>query len=175
MCDGGGQNTHHHRPASFKPVRAVRLSLAGWLADYLLTNNTTTNTTSHRPSHLPHHPDTSLRLPPSVILARQGAKSTNKPTDTPSSSGPPPQQLACQLQHIPSPPISQPTRPNPFARAGTRQHTTVKMPALTSAAGLVGFLSEPDPTLQAFALERLNEEIDSVWTEVTGSIGQMYV
>jgi 26S proteasome regulatory subunit N2 len=36
-------------------------------------------------------------------------------------------------------------------------------------------LSEPDPTLQAFALERLNEEIDSVWTEVTGSIGQMYV
>jgi hypothetical protein len=49
------------------------------------------------------------------------------------------------------------------------------MPALTSAAGLVGFLSEPDPTLQAFALERLNEEIDSVWTEVSGSIGQMYV
>lgn len=49
------------------------------------------------------------------------------------------------------------------------------MPALTSAAGLVGFLSEPDPTLQAFALDRLNEEIDSVWTEVSGSIGQMYV
>jgi len=47
------------------------------------------------------------------------------------------------------------------------------MPALTSAAGLVGFLSEPDPTLQAFALERLNEEIDSVWTEVSGSIGQI--
>lgn len=49
------------------------------------------------------------------------------------------------------------------------------MPALTSAAGLVGFLSEPDPTFQAFALERLNEEIDSVWTEVSGSIGQMCV
>lgn len=49
------------------------------------------------------------------------------------------------------------------------------MPALTSAAGLVGFLSEPDPALQVFALERLNEEIDSVWTEVSGSIGQMYV
>lgn len=55
MCDGGGQNTHHHRPASFKPVRAVRLSLAGWLADYLLTNNTTT-TTTHRPSPLPPSP-----------------------------------------------------------------------------------------------------------------------
>ena len=49
------------------------------------------------------------------------------------------------------------------------------MVGLTSAAGLVGFLSEPDPALQAFALERLNEEIDSVWTEVSGSIGQMCV
>ena len=47
------------------------------------------------------------------------------------------------------------------------------MVALTSAAGLVGFLAEPDPTLQAFALERLNDEIDSVWPEVSGSIGQM--
>jgi len=49
------------------------------------------------------------------------------------------------------------------------------MVGLTSAAGLVGFLSEPDPALQAFALERLNEEIDGVWTEVSGSIGLMYV
>jgi len=49
------------------------------------------------------------------------------------------------------------------------------MVGLTSAAGLVGFLFEPDPALQAFALQRLNEDIDSVWTEVSGSIGQMYV
>jgi len=49
------------------------------------------------------------------------------------------------------------------------------MVGLTSAAGLVGFLSEPDPALQAFALETLNDEIESVWTEVSGSIGQMYV
>jgi 26S proteasome regulatory subunit N2 len=47
------------------------------------------------------------------------------------------------------------------------------MVAITSAAGLVGYLSEPDPALRAFALERLNEEVDSVWTEVTASIGQM--
>lgn len=47
------------------------------------------------------------------------------------------------------------------------------MVGLTSAAGLVGFLSEPDPALQVFALERLNEEIDTVWTEVSGSIGEM--
>lgn len=44
-----------------------------------------------------------------------------------------------------------------------------------AAAGLVGFLSEPDHALQVFALERLNEDIDNIWTEVSGSIGQMYV
>ena len=49
------------------------------------------------------------------------------------------------------------------------------MVGLTSSVGLVGFLSEPEPELQAYALERLNSEIDSVWTEVSGSIGQMYV
>ncbi|KAK4508622.1 hypothetical protein PRZ48_002361 [Zasmidium cellare] len=47
------------------------------------------------------------------------------------------------------------------------------MVGLTSAAGLVGFLSEPDQALQAFALERLNTQIDAVWTEVSGSIGQI--
>ena len=45
------------------------------------------------------------------------------------------------------------------------------MVGLTSAAGVVGFLSEPDAELQIFALRRLNEEIDSLWTEVVGSVG----
>lgn len=49
------------------------------------------------------------------------------------------------------------------------------MVAITSAAGLVGFLSEQDVALQSFALQSLNEEIDTVWPEVSGSIGQMYV
>jgi 26S proteasome regulatory subunit N2 len=47
------------------------------------------------------------------------------------------------------------------------------MISLTSAAGLVGFLTEQDPALQAFALERLNEEVETVWTEISGSIGIM--
>ncbi|KAF1345580.1 armadillo-type protein [Delphinella strobiligena] len=42
-----------------------------------------------------------------------------------------------------------------------------------SAGGLVGFLSEPDHALQVFALERLNEDIDNIWTGVSGSIGQI--
>jgi len=49
------------------------------------------------------------------------------------------------------------------------------MVGFPSAAGLVGFLSEPDHALQVFALEKLNSEIDNIWTEVSGSIGQMYV
>ena len=47
------------------------------------------------------------------------------------------------------------------------------MVGLTSAAGVVGFLSEPDVELQIFALRKLDEEIDSLWTEVAGSVGEI--
>lgn len=49
------------------------------------------------------------------------------------------------------------------------------MAGLTSAAGLVGFLSEPDNALRIFALNALNDNIDLLWPEVSGHIGQMYV
>ncbi|KAI9846118.1 MAG: proteasome regulatory particle base subunit [Thelocarpon superellum] len=44
------------------------------------------------------------------------------------------------------------------------------MVGLTSAAGLVGFLSESDPDLQVFALKRLNDEVDLLWTEIASSV-----
>ncbi|KAF1841450.1 26S proteasome regulatory complex, non-ATPase subcomplex, Rpn2/Psmd1 subunit [Cucurbitaria berberidis CBS 394.84] len=47
------------------------------------------------------------------------------------------------------------------------------MVGLTSAAGVVGYLSEPDPALRSFALQRLNEEIDLLWPEVAGSVSQI--
>ena len=47
------------------------------------------------------------------------------------------------------------------------------MVGLTSAAGLVGFLSESDTELQIFALRKLNDEINSLWTEVAGSVGEI--
>ena len=47
------------------------------------------------------------------------------------------------------------------------------MVGLTSATGVVGFLLEDDPELQIFALQKLNEEIDSLWTEVVGSVDQV--
>ena len=47
------------------------------------------------------------------------------------------------------------------------------MVGLTSAAGVVGFLAEPDPDLQVFALQKLNEQINSLWTEVADAVGEI--
>ncbi|KAI9825906.1 MAG: proteasome regulatory particle base subunit [Thelocarpon impressellum] len=47
------------------------------------------------------------------------------------------------------------------------------MVGLTSAAGLVGFLSEPDVELKIFALRRLNEEVDLLWTEIASSVWRL--
>ncbi|KAI9796755.1 MAG: proteasome regulatory particle base subunit [Piccolia ochrophora] len=47
------------------------------------------------------------------------------------------------------------------------------MVGLTSAAGLVGFLAEPEPELRVYALRRLNEEVDLLWTEIADSVGQI--
>jgi 26S proteasome regulatory subunit N2 len=49
------------------------------------------------------------------------------------------------------------------------------MVGLTSAAGLVGFLSESDPTLKSFALHRLNDDVHLLWPEISKSIPEMYV
>ncbi|KAI9807917.1 MAG: hypothetical protein M1825_005223 [Sarcosagium campestre] len=47
------------------------------------------------------------------------------------------------------------------------------MVGLTSAVGLVGFLSEPDPELRVYALKWLNDDIDLFWTEIADSVGQI--
>ena len=47
------------------------------------------------------------------------------------------------------------------------------MVGLTSAAGVVGFLAEPDLDLKVFALKKLDEQIDWLWTEVAGSVGDI--
>ena len=44
---------------------------------------------------------------------------------------------------------------------------------MTSAAGLLGLLSDPDPEIQVFALRKLNEEIDYLWTEVVAFVGEL--
>ena len=56
-----------------------------------------------------------------------------------------------------------------------RPTPSLNMAGLTSAAGLVGFLSEPDPDLQVFALKRLNDEVDLLWTEIASSVWRMCV
>ncbi|KAH8598087.1 putative 26S proteasome regulatory subunit rpn2 [Bisporella sp. PMI_857] len=47
------------------------------------------------------------------------------------------------------------------------------MPGLTSASGVLGFLFDTEPELKIFALQTLNEDIDTLWTEVAGSVGQI--
>ncbi|CAI7639423.1 unnamed protein product [Penicillium discolor] len=47
------------------------------------------------------------------------------------------------------------------------------MVGLVSAAGLVGFLSEPDPELKVFALKTLDSQIDHLWTEVVNSVPEI--
>ena len=49
------------------------------------------------------------------------------------------------------------------------------MPGLVSATGVLAFLAEEEPELKVFALQTLNDDIDTVWTEVAGSLSQMYV
>lgn len=48
------------------------------------------------------------------------------------------------------------------------------MPGLVTATGVLGFLSDEEPELKVFALQTLNEDIDTVWTEVAGALSQMY-
>jgi 26S proteasome regulatory subunit N2 len=48
------------------------------------------------------------------------------------------------------------------------------MPGLVSATGVLGFLADEEPELKVFALRTLNDDIDTVWTEVAGALSQMY-
>ncbi|PQE10436.1 proteasome cyclosome protein [Rutstroemia sp. NJR-2017a BBW] len=47
------------------------------------------------------------------------------------------------------------------------------MPGLTSASGVLGFLADEEPELKVFALQTLNDDIDTLWTEVAGSVSQI--
>jgi 26S proteasome regulatory subunit N2 len=49
------------------------------------------------------------------------------------------------------------------------------MPGLVSATGVLGFLADEEPELKVFALKTLNDDIDTVWTEVAGALSQMCV
>lgn len=52
--------------------------------------------------------------------------------------------------------------------------TSRAMPGLVTATGVLGFLSDEEPELKVFALQTLNDDIDTVWTEVAGALSQMY-
>lgn len=47
------------------------------------------------------------------------------------------------------------------------------MPGLVTATGVLGFLADEEPELKVFALQTLNDDIDTVWTEVAGALSQI--
>ncbi|PFH62660.1 hypothetical protein XA68_12531 [Ophiocordyceps unilateralis] len=47
------------------------------------------------------------------------------------------------------------------------------MPGLISATGVLAFLADEEPELKVFALQTLNDDIDTVWTEVAGALTQL--
>lgn len=47
------------------------------------------------------------------------------------------------------------------------------MPALVSARGILAFLADDEIELKVFALKTLNDDIDTVWTEVAAALSQM--
>ncbi|KAH8881725.1 26S proteasome regulatory complex, non-ATPase subcomplex, Rpn2/Psmd1 subunit [Thozetella sp. PMI_491] len=49
------------------------------------------------------------------------------------------------------------------------------MPGLitTTATGVLAFLADEEPELKVFALKTLNDDIDTVWTEVAGALSQI--
>jgi|SRR4051794_8467308 hypothetical protein len=62
---------------------------------------------------------------------------------------------------------------NPSREFRREPSIPIKMVGLVSAAGLVGFLSEPDPELKVFALKSLDSQIDLLWTEVVNAVPDM--
>ena len=54
-------------------------------------------------------------------------------------------------------------------------HQSFKMPGIVSATGVLAFLTDEEPELKVFALQTLNDDIDTVWTEVAAVLTQMYV
>jgi 26S proteasome regulatory subunit N2 len=57
--------------------------------------------------------------------------------------------------------------------SGNHPLETLIMPGLVSATGVLAFLADEEPELKVFALQTLNDDIDTVWTEVAGALNQM--
>ncbi|CAI4214512.1 unnamed protein product [Parascedosporium putredinis] len=47
------------------------------------------------------------------------------------------------------------------------------MPGLVSATGVLAFLADEEPELKVYALQTLNDDVDTVWTEVAGSLSDI--
>lgn len=56
-----------------------------------------------------------------------------------------------------------------------QHHNSTAMPGIASASGVLGFLADDETELNVFALQTLNDDIDTLWTEVATAIPLMCV
>jgi hypothetical protein len=99
-----------------------------------------------------------VQIPSSTALELKGFRSILLPSISESRPSIRPWKLLPSQQHL---------------RCPRLQH--FNMPGLVSATGVLAFLADEEPELRVFALQTLNDDIDTVWTEVAGSLSQMYV
>ena len=110
-----------------------------------------------------------------IIIVTLTQASALLPLNHPYSSPRPSQPIATSIPYrIITPRLANNLDPTlPFRTLYSSRHS--KMPGLVSATGVLAFLSEEEPELKVFALQTLNDDIDTVWTEVAGALSQMYV
>ena len=44
---------------------------------------------------------------------------------------------------------------------------------ITSAAGILGLIGEPEPEVKMFALNKLNQVVDVFWPEISEAVGKI--
>lgn len=117
---------------------------------------------------------------------RQEALHTRAAYHNPKSSNPPPStsiilSFTSPSRYLRNPSFHHPcrshspsiTKPRHNQYSGDRQ--TAAMPGLTSAAGLIGLLDEPDQQLRCFALQQLDNHVHQFWAEIADEVSKMCV
>lgn len=142
-----------------------RASVATWNRSSSTASRSGDETCFHLPiTTFPTHPS-----PSSSIYTRHALLSGKQASSTTFVRP----LLSNLINRAPFPPRSGPESiPGSYVSCRAPSSVTT-MPGLVTATGVLGFLADEEPELKVFALQTLNDDIDTVWTEVAGALGQM--
>lgn len=135
--------------------------MVAWISSCLLVQN---NQSIHNPTYSLSLHSTTIAIINPLISTRSGPNRQLAPFSV---------ALFQNLQHRPS---AAPDRVPPTATFPFASSQALKMPGLVTATGVLAFLDDEEPELKVFALQTLNDDIDTVWTEVAqrSVLGKMY-